>query len=444
MDVRNRQIDPATVRPGAAAGETIAVLGLGYVGLPLLAAMARAHGRALGFDVDRRRVEALMRGHDETGEVAAGDLRSGGVALSHDASALAGATCFIICVPTPLNEDHQPDLSMVVAAGRTVAAHLRTGALVVLESTVYPGVTEDVLGAILAEASGLRPGIDFHLGYSPERINPGDREHRLDTVVKIISADGPEALQRMERVYGPICGAGPHRASCIKVAEAANVIENTQRDLNIALMNECAIIFDRLGLRTSEVLRAAGTKWNFLPFTPGLVGGHCIGVDPFYLTAVAQRVGYHPEVILAGRRINDRMPSFIVAKLIKMLMAKGSPMNGLRVALLGVTFKENVPDTRNSRAMDVVRELQEYGVTVLAHDPIADADAVAEEYGIGLVRIDEIRDVDAVILAVAHRDYRDALAGDVARILSEAKVVIDVKSVLDPALLQEGASYWSL
>ena len=263
-------------------------------------------------------------------------------------------------------------------------------------------------------------------------------------MVKIVAADGAEALQRMERVYGPICGAGLHRASCIKVAEAAKVIENTQRDLNIALMNECAIIFDRLGLRTSEVLRAAGTKWNFLPFTPGLVGGHCIGVDPFYLTAVAQRVGYHPEVILAGRRINDRMPSFIVAKLIKMLMAKGSPMNGLRVALLGMTFKENVPDTRNSRAMDVLRELQEYGVTVLAHDPIADADAVAEEYGIGLVRIDEIRDVDAVILAVAHRDYREALAGDVARILSEAKVVIDVKSVLDPALLREGASYWSL
>ena len=444
MNVQDRQIEPAPSRPGAAAGETIAIIGLGYVGTPLLAAMAHAHPRVLGFDVNSGRVDALKRGHDETGELTADELTPGAIRLSDDPAVLAGATCFIICVPTPLNEDHQPDLSMVVAAGRTVAAHLGPGALVVLESTVYPGVTEDVLGTVIADASGLRAGIDFHLGYSPERINPGDREHRLDTVVKVIAADSPHALQRLERVYGPVCAAGLHRASSIKVAEAAKVIENTQRDLNIALMNECAIIFDRLGLRTSEVLRAACTKWNFLPFTPGLVGGHCIGVDPFYLTAVAQRVGYHPEVILAGRRINDRMPSFIVAKLIKMLMTKGAPMQGLRVALLGVTFKENVPDTRNSRAIDMVRELEEYGVTVLAHDPIAAADAVAEEYGIGLVPLAEIRDVDAVIFAVPHRNHREALAGEVARLLAEAKVVIDVKSALDPALLPEAASYWSL
>ncbi len=423
--------------------EKIAVIGLGYVGLPVALAFARAYPDTVGFDISARRVETLKAGHDYTGEVEDEELATSPIRLSADPADLEGATFFVVTVPTPIDANRQPDLTPVKSACRTIAPHLRPGAVVVFESTVYPGVTEEICGPLLAECSGLKQGRDFTLGYSPERINPGDREHTLARIVKIVSGEDEATLERVAGAYGRIITAGLHRAPSIKVAEAAKVIENTQRDINIALMNELALIFDRLGIRTADVLAAAGTKWNFLPFSPGLVGGHCIGVDPYYLTAKAEETGYHPEVILAGRRINDTMGAFIAQKLVKLLIGTGGAVNGARVGVLGITFKENVPDIRNSKVPDILHELGDFAISPLIHDPLAEAGEVREEYGLTLSSFEEMNDLDALVLAVPHKAYlqdRDAWLS----LLRPNGVLIDVRSALSPADLPEGITYWSL
>lgn len=424
--------------------ETIAVVGLGYVGLPVAVGMARAHGRVVGFDIDRGRVAALARGDDATGEFRPEELAGLALRYTADPADLSGCSCFILTVPTPIDGDRQPDLGPLRRACATVGQALRSGGMVVIESTVYPGVTEDVCGPLLAAASGLRQGIDFTLGYSPERINPGDREHRLETIIKVVAATDPATLARLVALYAPVTRAGLHPAPSIKVAEAAKVIENTQRDLNIALMNELALICDRLGLRTKDVLDAAGTKWNFLPFTPGLVGGHCIGVDPYYLTAKAERLGYHPQVILAGRRINDGMGGFVAQKLVKLLIARDVPVKRARVGVLGLSFKENVPDLRNSRVPDILRELQSFGVEAMVHDPMVDAEEAQRTYGLDLTPLEALRSLDALVLAVPHKAYLVLGEGGIAARLAASGIVVDVKSVLDPSRLPAGLSYWSL
>ena len=424
--------------------EKIAVLGLGYVGLPVAVGLARAHGGVLGFDVDAGRVAALRRGEDATGEFAAEELAGLGLGYSDAAGELVGRTVFVVTVPTPIDADRQPDLGPLRRACALIGPALRPGGLVVFESTVYPGLTEELCGPLLAQASGLRQGVEFQLGYSPERINPGDREHRLETITKVIAADSPAALARLAALYGPVVRAGLHAAPSIRVAEAAKVIQNTQRDLNIALMNELALICDRLGIRTSDVLRAAATKWNFLPFGPGLVGGHCIGVDPYYLTAKAERLGYHPEVILAGRRINDGMGGFVAQKLVKLLIAREVPVRRARVGVLGLTFKENVPDLRNSRVPDILAELASFGIAALVHDPLAPPAAALAEYGLELAPLEALRGLDALILAVPHRDYLALGERGLAALLGPGGIVIDVRSAMDPARLPAGLTYWSL
>ena len=424
--------------------ESIAVVGLGYVGLPVAVGMARAHGGVLGFDVDAERVAALRAGQDRTGELTAAELAGLDLVYSADVGDLAGRSCFVVTVPTPIDADRQPELEPLRRACALIGAALRPGGLVVFESTVFPGLTEELCGPWLADASGLRQGVDFQLGYSPERINPGDRAHRLETITKVIAADSAAALARMAALYGPVCKAGLHQAPSIQVAEAAKVLENTQRDLNIALMNELALICDRLGIRTTEVLAAAATKWNFLPFTPGLVGGHCIGVDPYYLTARAERLGYHPQVILAGRRINDGMGGFIAQKLVKLLIAREVPVRRARVAVLGLTFKEDVPDLRNSKVPDILRELLSFGIAAQVHDPLADPAAAGHEYGLELAPLELLRGLDALVLAVPHRCYRTLGAAGLAAMLAPAGILLDVKSMLDPAELPAGLAYWSL
>ena len=421
--------------------ERIGIIGLGYVGLPVAVAIARHRG-TVGFDIAKQRIAELREGHDRTGEVTREALVGAKLRVTDALEDLRDCTVFIVTVPTPIDDSRQPDLRPVMSASRTVGSVLKKGDLVIYESTVYPGVTEDVCGPILAEVSGLARE-DFHLGYSPERINPGDKVHRLETITKVVSGDSPETLERVAKLYESIVPAGVHRAPSIKVAEAAKVIENTQRDLNIALMNELALIFDRMGIRTKDVLAAAGTKWNFLPFTPGLVGGHCIGVDPYYLTAKAELLGYHPEVILAGRRINDGMGRFIAQKLIKMLIARGMPVKGARVGVLGLTFKENVPDLRNSRVPDILRELAEFGVTALVHDPLADAAEAMHEYGVELASEGDLRDLDALVVAVGHREYLQRL-DTVQAFVRKGGVVIDVKSCIEPDAIREDLGYWSL
>jgi UDP-N-acetyl-D-galactosamine dehydrogenase len=358
---------------------------------------------------------------------------------------LEDCTVFIVAVPTPIDKNRQPDLRPMIAASRTVGQVMKKGSVVVYESTVFPGVTEDICGPVLAEVSGLTQGTDFNLGYSPERINPGDREHTFERIVKVVAGDTPESLERIAAIYGAVVDAGIHRAPTIKVAEAAKVIENTQRDLNIALMNELSIIFEKMGIRTADVLKAARTKWNFLPFTPGLVGGHCIGVDPYYLTAKAEELGYHPEVILSGRRINDGMGSFIAQKLIKMLVAANRPINGARIGIFGLTFKENVPDLRNSRVPDIIRELQQFGLAPLVHDPMADASQAAGEYGVHFTALVEFPPLDAIVLAVPHRQYLADDGQAILGLLTPGGVVVDVKAALEldnPGL--SGHSVWSL
>ncbi len=423
--------------------ERVAVVGLGYVGLPVALAFARKFQNTVGFDVSETRVQALRDHHDWTGEVEEGALRESSLLLTSDPADLRGCTFFVVAVPTPLDSDRRPDLGPLLAASRTVGSALSPGSVVVYESTVYPGVTEERCGAVLAETSGLVQSRDFKLGYSPERINPGDKLHTFEKIVKVVSGEDRETLDRVATAYEAVVDAGVHRAASIKVAEAAKVIENTQRDVNIALMNELALIFDRLGIRTQDVLEAAGTKWNFLRFSPGLVGGHCIGVDPYYLTAKAEALGYHPEVILAGRRINDEMGHYVAEKTVKLLRKQDHAIKGARIGVLGLTFKENVSDLRNSRVPDIANELREYGIEPIVHDPLASADQALREYGIELRPFDALTDLDGVIVAVPHRQYlekRDTIVGGVR----EGGLVVDVKSLLNPADLRSDLLYWSL
>ena len=423
--------------------ETIAVLGLGYVGLPVALRFSRSGFRVIGFDTNERRVATLREGDDWTGEAERSDLAQAKLQLTSDPSEMVDATFFIITVPTPIDADRRPDLAAVTSACETIGRVIRRGAIVVLELTVYPGVTEEICGPVIARTSGLRQGADFSLGYSPERINPGDKEHTIERIVKVVSGDSETSLDRIASAYGAIISAGIHRAPSIKVAEAAKVIENTQRDLNIALMNELAIIFHKLNINTKDVLRAAGTKWNFLNFTPGLVGGHCIGVDPYYLTAKAELVGYHPEVILAGRRINDGMGRYIAQQLVRLLSTLSKPLNTAKIAVLGLTFKENVPDLRNSRVPDIIFELGQFGINPIVHDALADADDAKHEYNIALVAMDAVRELDALILAVPHQAYIANFDRLVTAIVPGG-VLIDIKATIDPKSLPAGMRYWSL
>ena len=425
------------------ATEAIAVVGLGYVGLPVAVALAEKFGNVIGFDIAPRRVAALRAGTDWTGEISDERLAASGLTITDDAAMLAGRSFIIVTVPTPIDDQRRPDLSPLRASCELIGPHLRKGSLVVFESTVYPGVTEDFCAPLLEAASGLKAGVDFALGYSPERINPGDTVRRLETITKVVSADSPAALERVVAVYGGIVEAGLHVAPSIKVAEAAKVIENTQRDINIALMNEIALIFDKLDIRTSDVLAAAGTKWNFLPFTPGLVGGHCIGVDPYYLTAAAERLGYHPEVILAGRRINDGMGASLARKLVQLLAQAGKPIAAARIGVLGLTFKENVPDLRNSKVPDIIRELADFGITPLIHDPAADAAEAAREYALELSALEALTDLDGLILAVGHKEYA-GLTQMLPAMLRKDAVFVDVKSQCCEADMPTGVKYWSL
>jgi UDP-N-acetyl-D-galactosamine dehydrogenase len=421
-----------------------AVIGLGYVGLPVALALAKKFEPVIGFDISQRRVAALRDARDATGEVTEATLRETRLRLTDDADALNEASFFIVTVPTPINAERRPDLSPLEGACSLIGPRLRPGAVVVFESTVYPGLTREFCGPLLATASGLKQGVDFKLGYSPERINPGDKQHRLETIVKIVSGEDEETLERVAGVYGRIIEAGIYRASSLEVAEAAKVIENTQRDLNIALMNELAIIFDRLGIPTKEVLQAAGTKWNFLPFTPGLVGGHCIGVDPYYLTARAEAAGYYPQVILSGRRINDGMGGFIAQRLVKLLIAAERPVKGARIGIVGITFKEDVPDLRNSRVPDIVAELREFGITASVADPLADPDEAKREYGIDLVPLEALTELDGLILAVPHKVLGRASWGALFVALSPGGVFIDIKSVMSRDSVPREILYWSL
>ena len=423
--------------------EKIVVIGLGYVGLPLAVALARHHAHVVGFDIAERRVAELKDGIDRTNETDAAELRATKLRLTSRLDEVGAGTFFIITVPTPIDANRQPDLGPIIRGTETVGKMLTPGAVVVYESTVYPGVTEEVCGPLLEKVSGLSRD-QFRLGYSPERINPGDREHTLETTVKIVAGEDAETLERVARVYETIVKPGVHRAPTIRVAEAAKVIENTQRDLNIALMNELAMIFDRMGIRTKDVLDAAGTKWNFLRFSPGLVGGHCIGVDPYYLTSKAENLGYHPAVILSGRRVNDGMGAYVARRMIREMIAAGAVVKGAKVGILGLTFKENVPDLRSSRVPDIVAELKAFGVTPLVHDPRADAEEAKHEYGLELVGLDNFVELDGVVLAVAHREYR-ALEGEaMARVVKEGGVIGDVKSFFEPSGVPSGRTYWAL
>ncbi len=428
----------------SAEKERIAVIGLGYVGLPVAVALARQFDHVVGFDIDQQRVGELRSGNDSTGEIAPEDLRGSRLVITGDQAALADLSVYVIAVPTPVDAKRRPDLRPVLNACRTVAPHLQKDAIVVLESTVYPGVTEEVCGPLLAEISGLACGPEIKLAYSPERINPGDREHRLEKIVKVVSAQDEETLERVATLYGKITQAGVFRASSIKVAEAAKVIENTQRDLNIALMNELALIFDRLEIPTRDVLAAARTKWNFLPFSPGLVGGHCIGVDPYYITARAEEVGYHPEVILAGRRINDTMGSYIAERLVKMLLKAGKLPGACKVGVIGLAFKENVPDLRNTRVVDILSALKEFGVAAMLADPLVDGAEARSEYGVDVLDLALLQDLDAMVLAVPHEKVlKEGLATLTGRI-KPGGILIDVKSALKPGELPADLAYWSL
>jgi UDP-N-acetyl-D-galactosamine dehydrogenase len=424
---------------------TVAVVGLGYVGLPVAVAFGRQRP-TIGYDLSKKRIENLRHHVDATGEVSTADLLAARElrATSHPGE-IEQADFIIVAVPTPINAARQPDLTPLESASETVGRYMKRGATVVYESTVYPGATEEVCVPILERASGMRWKQDFHVGYSPERINPGDREHTFTRILKIVSGDDAETLDKVAELYGSVVKAGVYKASSIRVAEAAKVIENTQRDLNIAFVNELAIIFERMGLDTLEVLKAAGTKWNFLPFRPGLVGGHCIGVDPYYLTHKAELMGYHPEVILAGRRINDSMGSHIARKAVQQMIHAGRNIKGARVNVLGLTFKEDVPDIRNSKVIDIIRELHEFGVETFVHDPHANAEDALHEYGVRLAEWESLPSADALILAVPHRRYLELSQEDYLRKVVREGCIIDVKSVLDASSLRkEGLRVWRL
>lgn len=412
-----------------APSEKIAVLGLGYVGLPLALALARTGVDVVGYDIHRPMIDALCDGRDPNGEISDEKVAATTARFSDNADDLSGCTAFIIAVPTPITDAKAPDLGPVLGACATIAPHLSDGALVILESTVYPGVTEEVCGPALAAGSGLEVGTQIKLAYSPERVNPGDAEHSMENVIKIIAAQDAETLDRVDAIYAPVVKAGLHRASSIATAEAAKVIENTQRDLNIALVNEFALIFARLGLDTLEVLEAAGTKWNFLPFKPGLVGGHCIGVDPYYLTYRAEQLGYHPEVILAGRRINDAMGAHVAQTLVKTMLKRDIGVRGARVLILGYTFKENCADTRNTRVADIVAELTEYGVQPVIHDPWVGTERLRDEHNVVPVETPETGAYDAILVAVGHREFVALGSDAIRRFGKEGAVLYDIKGI---------------
>jgi UDP-N-acetyl-D-galactosamine dehydrogenase len=425
----------------------IALVGLGYVGLPLAAAFGRKVD-VIGLDISARKIEELKRGFDATGELTSEDLAATTIDFTCDAARLKEAAFIIVTVPTPIDDHQKPDLSPVISASRAIGQNLAKGSIVVYESTVYPGVTEDICVPLLEAESGLKCGIDFKVGYSPERINPGDKVHTVDKIIKVVSGQDAETLDTVAQVYEMVVTAGVHRAPTIKVAEAAKVIENTQRDLNIALMNELAIIFGKMNISTKDVLAAAGTKWNFLKFTPGLVGGHCIGVDPYYLTYKAEEIGYRSQVILAGRRINDGMGKYVAEMTVKKLIQSDKAVKGARVLVLGLTFKENVPDIRNTKVVDILAELGEYGVETLVHDPVALAEEARHEYGINLVSLEEAGAVDAIIWAVAHDQFSGISVERLKATCCNGNgcgVVIDVKAMLDRAAVEgQGLTYWCL
>ncbi|HMY98484.1 MAG TPA: nucleotide sugar dehydrogenase [Burkholderiaceae bacterium] len=424
---------------------TIAVVGLGYVGLPLAVEFGKKF-RTIGLDLSQEKVDAYRRHVDPTGEVSTEELKAATQLYpTTDASALKEADFVVVAVPTPVDEAHIPDFSPLVGASTAVGKNLKPGAIVVYESTVYPGATEEVCIPLLEKHSGLKWKTDFFVGYSPERINPGDKVHTLTTITKVVSGDTAATLDKVAEVYGSVITAGVHKASSIKVAEAAKVIENTQRDLNIALVNELSLIFHRIGIDTLEVLQAAGTKWNFLPFRPGLVGGHCIGVDPYYLTHKAETLGYHPQVILAGRRINDGMGAYIAQQTVKELIKAGSPVKGAHVIVLGLTFKENCPDLRNSKVIDVIRELESFGVTVHVHDPVAEPAEARHEYGVDLVSWEHLPKANAIVAAVAHQALAEKSLDVMLSKLAPGGVYVDVKSQADRAALEaRGVHVWRL
>ena len=427
--------------------EKLSLVGLGYVGMPIAVAFAKKI-KVVGFDLNKAKIDLYQNGIDPTKEVGNDVIKNTTVEFTADPAKLREAKFHIVAVPTPVNDDHTPDLTPVEGASRILGQNLTKGSIVVFESTVYPGVTEDICVPILEKESGLKCGIDFKIGYSPERINPGDKVHRLETIVKIVSGMDEETLDTIAKVYELVVEAGVYRADCIKVAEAAKVIENSQRDINIAFMNELSIIFNKMGIDTKSVLEAAGTKWNFLKFFPGLVGGHCIGVDPYYLTYKAEELGYHSQIILSGRRINDDMGKYVAESLVKNLIKADIPVKGAKVAILGFTFKENCPDTRNTKVIDIYKELGEYGINPMVVDPAADADEAKRLYGITFETMDDVKDMDAVIIAVSHKEF-DSL--DKTKINSffntkhNCKVLVDIKGVLDRKEYDsEDYLYWRL
>jgi UDP-N-acetyl-D-glucosamine/UDP-N-acetyl-D-galactosamine dehydrogenase len=424
---------------------TIAVVGLGYVGLPLAVEFGKKY-RTIGFDLSAEKIESYKRFVDPTGELSSADLKAATrLECSTNPAVLAEADFIVVAVPTPVDDAHRPDFTPLVKSSESVGKNLKKGAIVVYESTVYPGATEEVCIPILERCSGMKWKQDFFVGYSPERINPGDKERTVTKIIKVVSGDTPETLETVKHIYGSVITAGVYPASSIKVAEAAKVIENTQRDLNIALMNELSVIFHRMDIDTLEVLKAAGTKWNFLPFRPGLVGGHCIGVDPYYLTHKADMLGYHPQVILAGRRINDSMGKYVAEQAIKQMIAAGRPVKGADVIVLGMTFKENCADLRNSKVIDVIHELQTYGVNVHVHDPIASSHECEHEYGVKLTPWNELPQAQAIVATVSHREYLDMGLPQLSEKLMPKGVFIDVKSSFDPQELAEaGFAGWRL
>lgn len=425
--------------------EKLSLIGLGYVGMPIAVAFAKKTD-VIGFDVNASKIDLYRKGIDPTKEVGDKAICESSVNFTADETELRNAKFHIVAVPTPVNDDHTPDLTPVEGASRILGRNLTKGSIVVFESTVYPGVTEDVCVPILEEESGLKCGIDFKIGYSPERINPGDKLHRLENIKKVVSGMDEETLDVVAKVYELVVEAGVHRAESIKVAEAAKVIENSQRDINIAFMNELSIIFNKMGIDTKAVLDAAGTKWNFLKFYPGLVGGHCIGVDPYYLTYKAEMLGYHSQIIISGRRINDDMGKYVAENVIKNLIAADKAVKNARIAILGFTFKENCPDTRNTKIIDIVRELQEYGITPVISDPQADAGEAERLYGIKFIELSKIKDMDAVVLAVAHEEFRSLSMNDIDLFYRDGKkVLVDLKGLLSRREYEKaGYSYWRL
>lgn len=424
--------------------EKISLVGLGYVGMPIAVAFSQKV-RVIGFDTNREKISLYKKGIDPTLEVGNDAVAACSVEFTSDETMLRSAKFHIIAVPTPVNNDHSPGLAAVKNASEIVGRNLTAGSVVVYESTVYPGVTEDICVPILEKSSGLKYGIDFKVGYSPERINPGDKVHRLENIIKIVSGMDAETLDIIANVYELVVEAGVHRAESIKVAEAAKVIENSQRDINIAFMNELSMIFNKLGIDTQEVLRAAGTKWNFLNFTPGLVGGHCIGVDPYYLTYRAEEVGYHSQIILSGRRINDDMGHYITENVIKSLIKADIPVKNAKIGLLGLTFKENCPDTRNTKVIDIVKELEEYTINPIIYDPIADKNETERLYNIKLSDMDAFKNLDALIIAVAHNEFKNFSKGLIDNMFKSKKVLIDIKGILNKqAYEDDGYLYWRL